>query len=36
MFPKFGSNKIDFAEPTVIRLAETAFGTEFAEGCTWG
>jgi len=36
MFPKFASNKIGFAEPKVMRLAETAFGLRFAEGCSWG
>jgi hypothetical protein len=36
MFPKFASNEISFAEPKVMRLAETAFGIEFAEGCSWG
>jgi hypothetical protein len=36
MFPKFASNEINFAEPMVVRLAETVFRIEFAEGCSWG
>jgi hypothetical protein len=36
MFPKLASNKIDFAEPKVMRLAETAFGLPFTEACSWG
>ena len=36
MLPKFTSNEINVAEPMVMRLAETAFGIKFAEGCFWG
>src|SRR5262245_5703200 len=36
MFPTFASNRIDFVDPIVMRLAETAFGIQFAEGCCWG
>jgi hypothetical protein len=36
LFPSFAEKKINFAEPSVMRLAETAFRTKFAEGCSWG
>lgn len=36
LFPRFAHNRIDFAEPRVVRLAEAAFGSKFAEGCSWG
>jgi hypothetical protein len=36
LFPPFRENRIAFAEPRVVQLAETSFGTKFAEGCFWG
>jgi hypothetical protein len=36
MFPEFSTNKIDFAEPSILQLAETTFRTKFTEGCRWG
>lgn len=36
VFPKFREKRISFVEPSVLALAEKAFGTTFVEGCWWG
>ncbi len=36
LFPSFARNRIDFADPRVLKFAETTFGSKFAEGCSWG
>lgn len=36
LFPRFAQNRIQFADPRVVQAAEAAFGSRFAEGCSWG
>ncbi len=36
VFPRFAENRIDYAEPRVVELAQASFGTMFVEGCSWG